>query len=130
MSEVSTEQVDKVRAGDPASAARRRKMTIKLKHARQSLTSNSVDYSGQYASLARLFAQSVMSATGAMALVEIAVGATACLWVPAPRIIFWAALLGIALAVRYGLGAAFGAASDSDKAFGAWRRKFIAAEAF
>ncbi len=81
MSEVSAEKIDRGRASDPASAARRRKMTIKLKQARQSLTSNSVDFPGQYASLARLFAHSVMSATPAMALVVIAVGATACLWV-------------------------------------------------
>ncbi len=130
MSEVSTEKIDKGRAGDPASASRRRQMTIKLKHARQSLTSNSVDSSGQYASLARLFAHSVMSATPAMALVVMAVGATACLWVALPKIIAWGSLLAAALAVRYALGVAFLDALDAEKTFNAWRRKFIAAETF
>jgi len=45
MSQVSAESIDRGRGGDPESAARRRKMTLKLKHARQTLTSNSIDYS-------------------------------------------------------------------------------------
>ncbi len=130
MSEVSAEKIDRRRNGDPAAAARRRKMTIKLKHARQSLTSNSVDFSGQYASLARLFAHSAMSATPAMALVVIAVGATAGLWVPFPKVMTWGALLAAALAVRYGLGVAFLDSPDAEKTSNAWRRKFIAAETF
>ena len=130
MSEVSAEKIDRRGAGDPTAAARRRTMTIKLKHARQSLTNNSIDFSGQYASLVRLFANSVMSATPAMALVVIAVGATACLWVPAPKIITWSSLLAAALAVRYGLGVALFDAPDVDKASGSWRRKFVAAESF
>ena len=128
MSKVSAETIDKGRGGDPASAARRRKMTLKLKQARQTLTSNSVDYSSQYASLARLFAQSAMSATPAMALVVAAVGATACLWVPAPQVLMWVSLLAAAFAVRYGLGVAF--ANSPDVEADGWRRKFIAAETF
>ncbi len=130
MSEVSAERIDKGRNGDPASAARRRKMTIKLKHARQSLTSNSIDISGQYASLARLFAQSVMSATPAMALVVIAVGATACLWVSLPQMTVWGGLVAAALAVRCGLGIALVGSPNAEKRSAAWRRKFIAAETF
>ncbi len=130
MSEVSAEKIDRGRASDPASAARRRKMTIKLKQARQSLTSNSVDFPGQYASLARLFAHSVMSATPAMALVVSAVGATACLWVAVPKVVAWGSLLAAALAVRYALGVAFLDSPDAEKMSDSWRRKFIAAETF
>ena len=129
MSEASAETVDKDRDGDPA-AARRRKMTIKLKHARQTLTSSSVDYSGQYASLARLFAQSAISATPAMALVVAAVGTTACLWVPASRVVMWVALLAAAFAVRYGLSVAFQNGNEAEPGSDSWRRKFIAAETF
>ncbi len=130
MSQVSAELIEKSRGPDPASAARRRKMSIKLKHARQTLTSNSIDYSSQYASLARLFAQSVTSATPAMALVVITVGVTACLWVPAPRVVFWGSLVAAAFAVRYGLGVAFRNAADAEHGIAGWRRKFIAAETF
>jgi len=130
MSEVSAEKIDRGRASDPASAARRRKMTIKLKQARQSLTSNSVDFSGQYASLARVFAHSVMSATPAMALVVSAVGATACLWVALPKVVAWGSLLAAALAVRYALGVAFLDSPDAERMSASWRRKFIAAETF
>ncbi len=130
MSEVSAEKIDRGRNGDSTAAARRRQMTIKLKQARQSLTSNSVDSSGQYASLARLFAHSAMSATPAMALVVLAVGFTACLWVPLPKVMIWGGLLAAALAVRYGLAVAFLDSADGEKTSGSWRRKFIAAETF
>src|ERR1019366_2681715 len=74
MVEVAAEKNDKGRVGDPAAAARRRAMTLKMRQARQTLTTNSFDFTGQYASLARLFANSVASATPVMALVAVAVG--------------------------------------------------------
>ena len=69
MGEVAAEKSDKGRANDPVAAARRRAMTLKLRQARQTLTTNSIDFAGQYASLARLFANSVVGATPVMALV-------------------------------------------------------------
>ena len=71
-----------------------------------------------------------MSATPAMALVVIAVGVTACLWVPPAKVMTWGGLLAAALAVRYGLGVAFLDSPDAEKTSDAWRRKFIAAETF
>ena len=44
MSEVTAQMIERGRKGDPAEASRRRRMNIKLKHARQTLTS----YSGRY----------------------------------------------------------------------------------
>src|SRR5450631_1091791 len=106
MVEVAAEKYDKGRAGDPAVAARRRAMTLKMRQARQTLTTNTFDFTGQYASLARLFANSVAGATPAMALVAVAVGAIALYWVPAPKVISWGVLLVVSLAVRYGLAIA------------------------
>ncbi len=75
---VAAERIDKARASDPAAAARRRTMTLKLRQARQALTTDSVDFTGQYNSLARLFAHSIAGATPVIALVGLAVGAIAC----------------------------------------------------
>ena len=93
MVEVAAEKFDKGRASAPAAAARRRAMTLKLRQARQTLTTNTIDFTGQYASLARLFANSVAGATPAMALVALAVGAIAFYWVPAPKVVSWGVLL-------------------------------------
>ncbi len=130
MVEVAAEKNDKGRAGDPAAAARRRAMTRRLRQARQTLTTNSIDFTGQYASLARLFAASVAGATPVMALVALAVGAIACAWVPAAKVVSWGVLLVVSLAVRYGLAIAFVDLPEPEKASPAWRRKFIAGETF
>ena len=130
MVEVAAEKFDKGRASDPAAAARRRAMTLKLRQARQTLTTNSIDFSGQYASLARLFANSVTSAAPVMALVALAVGAIACAWVPPIKVVTWGVLLVASLAVRYGLAVAYLDLPEQEKVSPSWRRKFIAAETF
>jgi len=130
MVEVAAEKNDKGRASDPVAAARRRAMTLKLRQARQTLTTNSIDFAGQYASLARLFANSVVGATPVMALVALAVGAIACSWVPPSKVVTWGVLLVASLAVRYGLAIAYLDLPEPEKLSPSWRRKFIAAETF
>jgi two-component system cell cycle sensor histidine kinase PleC len=105
-------------------------MTLKLRQARQALTTNSIDFAGQYGSLARLFANSATNATPAITLVALAVGAIACTWVPAPKVMTWGVLLAVSLAVRYGLAVAFLDLPEQEKTSPSWRRKFIAAETF
>jgi len=130
MNEASAQKIDSGREAAAAAAARRRTMNVKLRQARQTLTSDSLDLSEHYASLTRLFADSVKSATPVMALVVLAAALTACLWVPPHRILAWTALLSTALATRYVLGVSFLESSDADQSSASWRRKFIAAETF
>ena len=130
MVEVGAERLDKGRASDPAASARRRAMTLKLRQARQALTTDSIDFGSQYASLARLFANSITGATPVIALVALAVGAIACAWVPPAKVAIWGMLLAASLAVRYGLAVAFLDTPDMERASPSWRRKFIAAETF
>jgi two-component system cell cycle sensor histidine kinase PleC len=127
---VAAERIDKARASDPAAAARRRTMTLKLRQARQALTTDSVDFTGQYNSLARLFAHSIAGATPVIALVGLAVGAIACAWVPLAKVAIWGTLIVASLAVRYGLAIAFLDTSEAERATDSWRRKFIVAETF
>ena len=130
MSEVTAQMIERGRKGDPAEASRRRKMNIKLKHARQTLTSSPGDDAGPYDSLVRLFAQSAKSATPAIAVLTVAVGAAAQLWAPAgatsspgTRSRSWR------VALRYALGSIYLKLPDPEKVAGRWRVYFALAEA-
>ena len=57
MDDVTAEMIERGRRGDPQDAARRRKMNIKLKHARHALTSTTGDAAGPFDSMVRLFAK-------------------------------------------------------------------------
>ncbi len=125
MSEVTAEMIEKGRTLDPASATRRRKMTIKIRQAREKLTTASDRTAPD---LLRLFAQSQKSATPFLCLMVMAIGLTALIWVPAPLVLGWSALAAVAMAVLYGLSVAFLDVSSPETDGGAWRLKFILAE--
>ena len=128
MSEVTAEMIEKGRHGDPAEVARRRKMNIKLRHARQALTSSSGDYAGPYDSLVRLFAQSVEGATLAVSLLILAVGFGAHYWVPLPSVLMWGVFALAVVALRYLMGAAYVRLPDPEKVAKPWRIYFILVE--
>jgi two-component system cell cycle sensor histidine kinase PleC len=128
MSEVTAEMIEKGRGGDPEEAARRRKMNIKLRHARQTLTSASGDYVGPYDSLVRLFAQSVRSATFAVVLLTVGVAMAAQFWAPPRQVLLWAAISLMAQALRHALGLAYLSLRDPEKAARRWRVYFVLGE--
>src|SRR5271170_6056380 len=130
MSEVTAQMIEQGRGGDPGAASRRRKMKIKLRHARQTLTSAEGDHSGPYDSLVRLFAQSAKLATPAFAVLALAGAFAAHWWIPADRALPWDALAATALAIRFSLGWAYLRRSDAEKVAGWWRGWFVLAEAF
>ena len=129
MSEVTAEMIEKGRHGDPIEAARRRKMNIKLKHARQTLTSSPGDYAGPYDSLVRLFAQSAESSTAAVGLLMLAVGFAAQNWSPLTQVLLWEILALTMLGLRYLLGVRYLALPDPEKVAGRWRIFFVMVEA-
>ena len=122
--------IEQGRAGDPAAASRRRKMNIKLRRARQALTSATDERSGPYDSLVRLYAQSAKLATPAFAVLALAAAFAAHWWIPLDRAAPWDALALSALALRYWLGAAYLRRSDPEKVAGRWRFWFVCAEAY
>jgi two-component system cell cycle sensor histidine kinase PleC len=130
MSEVTAQMIEQGRGGDPVAASRRRKMNIKLRHARQTLTSAEGDHSGPYDSLVRLFAQSAKLATPAFAVLALAAAFAAHYWLPLERALLWDGLAPTALALRYLLGWAYLRHSDRDTVAGRWRGYFIIAEAY
>jgi two-component system cell cycle sensor histidine kinase PleC len=128
MSEVTAEMIENGRARDPASAIRRRKMMLKIRQARERLTTAN-DRASPYApDLLRLFAQSHKSAMPMMCLLVIAIGATALMWVPLNLVMGWGALVCSGMALVYGFSAAFLDANPDEAHVGAWRLKFILAE--
>jgi two-component system cell cycle sensor histidine kinase PleC len=130
MSEVTAEMIENGRARDPASASRRRKMTIKMRQAREKLTTSN-DRASLYAPhLLRLFAQSHRSATPAMCALILAIGASALMWVPAPMVLGWASLVFMAMALLYGFSVAFLDRNPEEADVRTWRLRFILAEAF
>ncbi len=130
MSEVTAQMIERGRKGDPEEASRRRRMNIKLKHARQTLTSHPGDAGGPYDSLVRLFAQSAKSATPAIAVLIVAVGVAAQFWAPLVQVLVWNALALVAVTLRYTLGAMYLKLSDPEKHARTWRVYFALAESF
>jgi len=129
MGEVTAEMIERGRKGDPAEAARRRKMSIKLKHARHALTSDAADDHGPYDSMVRLFAQSIQSATPAIVALTLVVGAAAHIWVALPPAAIWSAAALAVTALRYGLAAAYLKQRNPEEAAPLWRVLFTVAEA-
>jgi two-component system, cell cycle sensor histidine kinase PleC len=130
MSEVTAEMIENGRARDPVSAIRRRKMTAKMRQAREKLTTTT-DRASVYApDLLRLFAQSHRSATPVMCLLVLAIGVSALMWVPARMVLGWTALVCMAMALLYGFSIAFLDLKPEEANVRAWRLKFILAESF
>jgi two-component system cell cycle sensor histidine kinase PleC len=128
MSEVTAQMIEQRRDGDPVAASRRRKMNIKLRHARQNLTSATDEISGPYDSLVRLFAQSAKLATPAFGILALAAAVAAHCWIPLDHALTWDALALVSLALRYWLATTFLRRSNPEKLAGRWRFFFVCAE--
>ncbi len=128
MAGVTAEMIGKGRRGDPDEAARRRKMTIKLKHARQSLTSSTGDAAGPYDSMVRLYAESARSSALATALLLLGVGYAALFWVPVSLELGWLIASLVLLAWKFLVGAAYLRLPDPEKHASFYRATFVAFE--
>ena len=126
MSEVTAEMIENGRSRDPASAIRRRKMTAKMRQAREKLTTASDR--AYVPDLLRLFAQSHRSAIPVMCLLVLAIGASALMWVPLAMVLCWTSLTCVAMALLYGFSIAFLESTPEEANAGKWRLKFIFAE--
>jgi two-component system cell cycle sensor histidine kinase PleC len=128
MSDVTAEMIERGRRGDPERASRRRKMNIKLKHVRLSLTSTTGDAAGPFDSMVRLFAESARSAAPAAALVTVGVGLAAHAWAPAQLTLTWASASLAAIAARWALGGRYLELPNPESAAGLYRGLFVAAQ--
>jgi two-component system cell cycle sensor histidine kinase PleC len=130
MSEVTAEMIENGRLRDPASATRRRKMTVKMRQAREKLTTSSDRASAYAPDFLRLFAQGHKSATPFMCLLVVAIGGAALTWVPPLTVLGWTALTSMALALLYGFSVAYLDLNLEEANVAQWRLKFILVETF
>ena len=128
MSEVGAHRAGSGNKSEPEAAARRRRMTIKLRQARQSLSEPEVIPSHS-AAMVRLFAQINRSAAPMLAVVALGVCATALTWIDAGPLVTWISFIACAMAISYALPIAFLDSGDQEKTAGVWRRKFVLATA-
>jgi two-component system cell cycle sensor histidine kinase PleC len=128
MDDVTAEMIERGRRGNPQDAARRRKMNIKIKHARHALTSTTGDAAGPFDSMVRLFAQSARSASPAAALLTLGVGVVAQMWTaPLPAIAWVAGSLAM-IGARYWLGSRYLSLANPEAQAGRYRALFVAAQ--
>ena len=128
MSDVTAEMIERGRGGDPEQASRRRKMNVKLKHVRLSLTSTTGDAAGPFDSMVRLFAESARSAAPASALLMLGVGAAALSWAPAELTFAWMAASLAMIGARWALGTRYLGLSNPEAQAGLFRGLFVASE--
>jgi two-component system, cell cycle sensor histidine kinase PleC len=124
MSEVGAYLAGSGNKSDPMAAARRRKMNIKLRQARRSLSEPDTIPSHS-AAMVRLFAHINRSATPMLGIIALTLCATALAWIDAGPLVTWIMLIACAIAVGYALPIAFLDSGEQEKTAGAWRRKFV-----
>jgi two-component system, cell cycle sensor histidine kinase PleC len=129
MSEVKAHVSEAGGKSDPEAAARRRKMTIRLRQTRQSLTdANAIPTHS--AAMVRLFAEINRSAAPMMGVIALGVCGTALTWLRAGPLATWATFIVCAIAIVYGLPIAFLDSGDGEKDAAAWRRNLVLATGF
>ncbi len=113
----------------PGAAARRRRMGVEVRRARQILTGPEGSPAEQAAAL-RLFALINHEAAPMLGLVALGTAGVALGFVDAPELATWAVLVVCAVGLVYALPIAFLDSGDPGRSAGAWARKFILATAF
>jgi two-component system cell cycle sensor histidine kinase PleC len=128
MDDVTAEMIERGRGGDPKEVARRRKMNIKIKHARHALTSSTGDAAGPFDSLVRLFAESARSAAPAAALLTVGVGVAAPVWLDPLPALAWVAASLAAIAARWSLGGRYLSLPNPEAQVRRYRALFVATQ--
>ena len=107
MSEVTAEMIERGRGADPRVAAERRRIALKVREAREKLTSSGTGFRAFDLELLRLYAERRKTGAPALALLGVAFALIAMQWTPRPILAGWmlanasAILLGRALATRF-----------------------------
>ncbi len=128
MSEVTAEMIERGRRIDPAAAAHRRRLALKVRDAREKLTSAGSGYRAFDVELVRLAARARMSTTPVVAAITLIISATATIWVQPGRVLVWTSLVFIGLLILYGLAKIFLGKTDVEAKIKVWRLRFILAE--
>ena len=129
MSEVTAEMIERGRGGDPKLAAERRRIALKVREAREKLTSSGSGHRSFDLELLTLFAKGRRASLPAMIGLALILGAAACRWTNPTHAVAWFTLDLLALAIAFAVSARFLARPASSIIVRHWRRTFVLSEA-
>jgi two-component system cell cycle sensor histidine kinase PleC len=128
MSEVTAEMIERGRSGDPRAASERRRRSMKVREARERLTTSDTGHRGCDVGLLRAYASARLhSAVPATALIAMVAGLTR-FWMEGEATIVWAVLAFSSLLLCYGLAKRLERLPDDQINVVRWRGKFVIAE--
>jgi two-component system cell cycle sensor histidine kinase PleC len=127
MTEVTAEMIERGRGADPRVAAERRRLAMKVREAREKLTSTETGHRAFDLQLLELFADGRRSSGPTMAAFTMAIAAIATAWIPVSFSLIWLLFSSAALGLSYFLAGKF-ADAPADVNISRWRHKFIFAE--
>jgi two-component system cell cycle sensor histidine kinase PleC len=128
MTEVTAEMIERGRGADPKVAAERRRLAIKVREAREKLTSTETGHRAFDVELLERFAEGRISSVATMAAFTMAIASIATAWIPIQISAIWLVFSSAALALSYSWAKQFPAEASAETNIAHWRRKFIFAE--
>ena len=128
MSEVTAEMIERGRRADPKTAAHRRKLSVKVRAAREKLTSTGTGHRAFDVELLRLFAQSHKSSAPGVILMMLTIAGMSCLWAALSSVLVWLALVTMGLALTYSFADRFLRIPVNEVKVAVWRRIFVLGE--
>ena len=128
MSELTPEIIQRGRGADPIEVARRRRANRELQATREKLTSTSgLERAFDY-ELLRQFAETRRNAAVIMYLLTWIIGGASTVWVSAPFVLMWLALIMLAMSVSVLFTSRYLKLDPATVAVGAWRLRFVVGE--
>jgi two-component system cell cycle sensor histidine kinase PleC len=128
MTEVTAEMIERGRGADPKVTAERRRLAIKVKEAREKLTSSETGHRAFDVQLLQLFADGRKASRWTMAVFTTIIAAVSTVWIPVEHSLVWFGCSITALALAVFLASRFPAEPAPEMDAAKWRHKFIFAE--
>ena len=128
MNEVTAEMIEQGRGGDPRLAAERRRLAIKVREAREKLTSSGSGHRTFDLELLRLYAERRKAASTGLVCLGVAMAIVVWQWISLDLIAIWVLLNTAATVVAYVLSTLFLGKAEPDVNVVRWEHLFVAAE--
>lgn len=128
MSEVTAEMIERGRGLDPRTATKKRRISARMREARERLTTSDTGHRGTDLALLRAYAETRNgSALSAVALIAV-MALLALFWAPLDKILIWLAVACASLILCHAMARSLRQSDDSKITVKAWRTKFVVTE--
>ncbi|WP_158810207.1 HAMP domain-containing sensor histidine kinase [Beijerinckia sp. L45] len=128
MSEVTAEMIERGRGGDPRLAAERRRLAMKVREAREKLTSSGSGHRTFDVELLRLYAERRKAAAAGLLALSLAISSVALQWGSTKAILIWIVLNAAAIGFGYAMASVFLRKPPAEVHVTYWERLFVAVE--